>query len=135
MEDARAVLEAAGSGPVIGIGLSRGGNLLIHMAVAYPHLLRKLVTMGTSVSWDRPQARQAHEILAREGIESAVRFWMSLAMAEPGVEASVEERVRAWLALPQDTVLSFFDPDPEQAVRPLLSRMEAPTCVTRSTRS
>ena len=133
MEDARAVLEAAGSGPVIGIGLSRGGNLLIHMAVAYPHLLRKLVTMGTSVSWDRAQARQAQEILAREGIESAIRFWMSLAMAEPGVEASVEERVRAWLALPQGTVLSFFDPDPEQDVRPLLSRMEAPTLVTCGT--
>ena len=69
MEDARAVIEAAGS-PVIGIGLSRGGNLLVHMAVKYPNRLEKLVTVGTSMSGDRPQARQAQEILRRDGIES-----------------------------------------------------------------
>ena len=54
MEDARAVLEAAGGGPVIGVGISRGGNLLAHMAAAYPGLLRTLVTVGTSLSWTGP---------------------------------------------------------------------------------
>ena len=132
MEDARAVIEAAG-GPVIGIGLSRGGNLLVHMAVSYPHLLEKLVTVGTSMSWDRPQARQAQEILRRDGIESALRFWTSLTFGEPGQDALAEQFVRTRLLLPEDTWRSFFDPDPEQDLGSLLSRVRVPTLVTWGT--
>ena len=132
MEDARAVIEAAGS-PVIGIGLSRGGNLLIHMAVSYPHMLEKLVTVGTSMSWDRPQARQAQEILRRDGIESALRFWTSLTFVEPGQDALAEQFVRTRLLLPEDTWRSFFDPDPEQDLVSLLPQVRVPTLVTWGT--
>jgi pimeloyl-ACP methyl ester carboxylesterase len=132
MEDARAVIEAAG-GPVIGIGLSRGGNLLIHMAVSYPHLLEKLVTVGTSLSWDRPQARQAQEILRRDGLESALRFWASLSFVEPGQDAVAEQWVRTRLVLPEDTWQSFFDPDPDQDLGTLLPGVRIPTLVIRGT--
>ena len=132
MEDARAVIEAAG-GPVIGIGLSRGGNLLVHMAVSYPTLLEKLVTMGTSLSWDRPQARQAQEILRRDGIESALRFWTSLTFVEPGQDAMAEQFVRSRLLMPEETWRSFFDPDPEQDIEPLLPRVRVPSLVTWGT--
>jgi class 3 adenylate cyclase/pimeloyl-ACP methyl ester carboxylesterase len=130
MEDARAVIEAAG-GPMTGIGLSRGGNLLIQMAVSYPHLLEKLVTVGTSLSWDRPQARQAQDILRLEGLESALRFWASLAFAEG--EQDVEQWVRTRLGLPEETWQSFFDPDPEQDLTTLLPRVRVPTLVIRGT--
>jgi pimeloyl-ACP methyl ester carboxylesterase len=132
MEDARAVIEAAG-GPVVGIGLSRGGNLLVHMAVSYPHLLEKLVTVGTSLSWDRLQARQAQEILRRDGLESALRFWTSLTFVEPGQDAVAEQWVRTRLLLSEDSWRSFFDPDPEQDLRTLLSGVQAPTLVIRGT--
>jgi class 3 adenylate cyclase/pimeloyl-ACP methyl ester carboxylesterase len=132
MEDARAVIQTAG-GPVIGIGLSRGGNLLVHMAVSYPDLLEKLVTVGTSMSWDRPQARQAQEILRRDGIESALRFWTSLVFVEPGQDALAEQFVRTRLLLPEDTWRSFFDPDPEQDLVSLLPRVRVPTLVTWGT--
>jgi class 3 adenylate cyclase/pimeloyl-ACP methyl ester carboxylesterase len=132
MEDARAVIEAA-AGPVIGIGISRGGNLLVHMAVSYPNLLEKLVTMGTSLSWDRPQARQAQEVLRRDGIESALRFWTSLTLVEPGQDAMAEQFVRSRLLMPEETWRSFFDPDPEQDIEPLLPRVRVPTLVTWGT--
>src|SRR5712692_4416397 len=94
------------------------------MAVTYPHLLEKLVTMGTSLSWDRPQARQAQEILRRDGIESALRFWTSLTFVEPGQDAMAEQFVRSRLLMPEETWRSFFDPDPEQDIEPLLPRVD-----------
>ena len=133
MEDARAVLEAAGGGPVIGVGISRGGNLLAHMAAAYPALLRMLVTVGTSLSWDRPQARQAQDILAREGIEAAVRFWFHAVYSEPGLEPLVELAVQTRLTLPPETLLSFFDADPAYEIDALLPRITLPTLVTQGT--
>ena len=116
-----------------GIGVSRGGNLLVHMAVSYPGLLEKLVTVGTSLSWDRPQARRAQELLRSEGLESALRFWTSLTFVEPGQDAVGEQFVRSRLLLPEDTWRSFFDPDPEQDLAPLLARVQVPTLVTRGT--
>jgi pimeloyl-ACP methyl ester carboxylesterase len=133
MEDAAAVIRAAGGGPVIGVGISRGGNLLAHMAAAQPSLLRTLVTVGTSLSWDRPQARQAQDILAREGIEAAMRFWFHGVYSEPGLEPLVELAVRSRMALSPETLLSFFDADPEYAIGALLHRITVPTLITQGT--
>jgi class 3 adenylate cyclase/pimeloyl-ACP methyl ester carboxylesterase len=133
MEDARAVLEAVGGGPVVGIGISRGGNLLLHLAVAYPHLVSKLVTVGTSLSWTRPHARHAQELVDREGVEAALRFWFQIVWTEPGLDALVEQMVQARLLLPRDTLLSFFDPDPHYDLGQLLRKVRVPTLVTRGT--
>jgi pimeloyl-ACP methyl ester carboxylesterase len=103
------------------------------MAVTYSHLLEKLITVGTSLSWDRPQARQAQEILRRDWLESALRFWTSLTFVEPGQDALAEQFVRTRLLLAEETWRSFFDPDPEQDLAPLLARVRVPTLVTRGT--
>jgi len=133
MEDACAVIRAAGGGPVIGVGISRGGNLLAHMAAEHPELLVGLMTVGTSLSWDRPQAREARDIIDREGVEAAVRFWLGNVYSEPGLEPVLEVAVKAALALEPAPLLSFFDADPAQDIRPLLPRIAVPTLVTRGT--
>jgi pimeloyl-ACP methyl ester carboxylesterase len=102
-------------------------------AASYPHLLEKLVTVGTSLSWDRPQARQAQEILRRDGLESALRFWTSLTFVEPGQDAMAEQFVRSRLLMAEETWQSFFDSDPEQDLLPLLPRVRVPTLVTGGT--
>lgn len=52
---------------------------------------------------------------------------------EPGQDALAEQFVRTRLLLPEETWRSFFDPDPEQDLAPLLARVRAPTLVTRGT--
>jgi pimeloyl-ACP methyl ester carboxylesterase len=133
MEDARAVIESAGGGPVIGVGISRGGNLLAQMAVVAPGLLRSLVTVGTSLSWDRPQAHEARTTVERDGIEAGVRFWFQMVYSEPGLDALIDLTVRTRMDLPPDTLLSFFDPDPDQDIRALLPTISVPTLITRGT--
>ena len=48
VKDVRTVIDALGGGPVIGVGLSRGGNLLLKLAHTEPRLFAKLVTIGCS---------------------------------------------------------------------------------------
>jgi len=133
VEDVRTVLEALGAGPFIGIGVSRGANLLVKLSVAYPQLLCKLMLVGPSLSWDRPNANKAREILQQAGMESALRFWFSLVFNEPGSGPLVDQLVKIRAQLPEDTIRSFFDPDPEHEIRPLLARVPVPTLVIRGT--
>jgi class 3 adenylate cyclase/pimeloyl-ACP methyl ester carboxylesterase len=133
MEDVRAVVEAARAAPIIGIGLSRGSNLLLHLATLYPGLVDCLVLVGTSLSWDRRQARDARSILARLGPEAALRFWFSGVFTEPGQESLADQWVRTRMRLPLDTILSFFDPDPDYEVTELLPAVTVPTLVVRGT--
>ena len=46
----RAVIEAIGGRAVVVIGLSAGGNLAVNLAARYPHLVEKLVIIGTHAS-------------------------------------------------------------------------------------
>ena len=46
-EDLRAVIEAAGAAPVVGVGISRGSNQLLRLAHRHPGLVSKLVLVGT----------------------------------------------------------------------------------------
>ena len=80
--------------------ISRGGNLLPQMAAVAPGLLQSLVMVGTSLSWDRPQAHEARTIVERDGIESAVRFWFQMVYSEPGFDALIDLTVRTRMALP-----------------------------------
>jgi pimeloyl-ACP methyl ester carboxylesterase len=52
-EDVRAVIEAAGNGPLVFIGISSGGVVGVHLATGYPHLVAKLITVGTPVGVNR----------------------------------------------------------------------------------
>jgi class 3 adenylate cyclase/pimeloyl-ACP methyl ester carboxylesterase len=134
MEDVRAVIEASWSGPVVGIGISRGGNLLVRLAVAYPALVQGLVMAGTPLAQQgRRPIDQAQEFLRNNDLEGAVRFWGSLILSEPGLEPLVEQFVKDRLAQPRETILSFFDPDPEMDIAPLLGAVSVPTLVMHGT--
>jgi pimeloyl-ACP methyl ester carboxylesterase len=134
MEDVRAVIEASWTGPVVGIGISRGGNLLVRLAVAYPALVQGLVMVGTPLAQQgRRPIDRAQEFLRNNDLEGAIRFWSSLIFSEPGLESLVEQFVKDRLAQPRETILSFFDPDPEMDIAPLLGAVSVPTLVMHGT--
>lgn len=47
MEDLRTIIQAAAAAPIIGVGISRGSNLLIQLTHRHPELVGKIVTVGT----------------------------------------------------------------------------------------
>jgi class 3 adenylate cyclase/pimeloyl-ACP methyl ester carboxylesterase len=133
MEDLRAVIEASGRAPVIGVGLSRGGNALVHLAVAHPALVERLVLVGTSLSWERRQAVEARRLLAESGPEAALRYWFAGVFPESGPESLADQYVRSRRLLPPDTILSFFDRDADYEITSLLPAVRVPTLVVRGT--
>jgi pimeloyl-ACP methyl ester carboxylesterase len=134
MEDMRVVIDASWAGPVVGVGISRGGNLLVRLAVAYPALVQGLVIVGTPVAQQgRRSIDKAQEFLRNNDLEGALRFWASLTLSEPGLEPLVERVVKARLALPRETILSFYDPDPEMDIGPQLGAIRVPTLVMHGT--
>jgi class 3 adenylate cyclase/pimeloyl-ACP methyl ester carboxylesterase len=134
MEDVRGIIEASWAGPVVGVGISRGGNLLVRLAVAYHALVQQLVLVGTPLAQQgRGTIDRAQEFLRRDDLEGAVRYWASIILTEPGLEPLVERFVKARLALPKETMLSFFDPDAEMDVVPLLDAVRVPTLVMHGT--
>jgi pimeloyl-ACP methyl ester carboxylesterase len=135
--DVARVIEAVG-GPVVGVGLSRGSNLLIRLAVERPDLLSALVTVDCplleggfdglesfSGYWvECPKARQ------RGDAEALLRILSTYMYTEPGAGELQRSLVERGLRLPSETVLSFYDPDPDVDVSALLGRVRVPTLVT-----
>jgi 2-succinyl-6-hydroxy-2,4-cyclohexadiene-1-carboxylate synthase len=83
---------AAGIGAAAGratyVGYSLGGRLALHLALARPELVTRLVLISTSAGIDDPAARAARrasdEALARrveaEGVEAFVKWWLAQPM-------------------------------------------------------
>jgi class 3 adenylate cyclase/pimeloyl-ACP methyl ester carboxylesterase len=135
VKDVRTVIDTLGGGPVIGIGLSRGGNLLLKLAHAEPHLFAKLVTIGCSPGppgqFFSEEYLREHRCLVDKGdLEAIVRFHTSLVFSEPATRELRELFVRTRLELPHETMLSFFDPDPTVEVTPILGEIAIPVLVT-----
>ena len=142
VEDTRAVIEAAGAGPVTGIGISRGGNLLVRLAHDYPGLVGKIVTVGTPPDRmlpDSPVPRDADvaegyaELIRADDLEGLARFFAYNVISEPGTEDVAEAFCESSRGLPPDTMRSFFDVDPDIDVRSLLGQVRVPTLVTHGT--
>jgi class 3 adenylate cyclase/pimeloyl-ACP methyl ester carboxylesterase len=138
-EDVRAVIEASTvDQPVIGVGLSRGGTLMLTLAATYPALLHKLVLVGatatpsatyTRVDWIH-QVRQ----LIREGhLDQANRILGQVNYPEPGTGHLIDQYVRLRKTVPADILLKFLDPDPEDDIAALLSHIHVPTLVMHGT--
>lgn len=85
-EDVRAVVEAITTRPVVFIGISKTGSLGVHFATAYPHLVEKLITVGTTPVL--PWASDYPGELDRD-------FW---AQVGPGARRRLSEAIRAALA-------------------------------------
>jgi pimeloyl-ACP methyl ester carboxylesterase len=131
------VIEEVG-GVVVGIGLSRGSNLLIRLAAERPQRFSKLVTVScplvpggfeslSSFSDYWVLCPQAHE---RGDVEGLLRILASYMYTEPGAVQLQRSLIERGLRLPGETVLSFYDPDPDVDVSPILERVRIPTLVT-----
>ncbi len=131
----RTVIESLGGAPVIAVGLSRGGNLVLKLAHAEPRLFSRLVTIGCSPGppgqfFSENYLREHRRLVDKGDLEAIVRFHTSLVFSEPGTRELQELFVRTRLELPPETMLSFFDPDSTVEVTPVLEEIAVPVLVT-----
>jgi 2-succinyl-6-hydroxy-2,4-cyclohexadiene-1-carboxylate synthase len=81
-------LEVAGDGPFTLVGYSQGGRIALHVALAAPQRVERLVlvstTAGIDAAHDRARRRAADEVIAArmegQGIEVAARAWAAQAL-------------------------------------------------------
>jgi pimeloyl-ACP methyl ester carboxylesterase len=139
--DVRAVIEQAGIGAITGVGISRGSNLLVRLADARPELVRRLILVGAPTdvgASDSPMRRRDHldataAFLANEDFEGLMRYHIARVFSEPDVADLAASRGKRWLGMPRETIRSFYDPDPEMDIRPLLPSIRVPTLIVHGT--
>jgi pimeloyl-ACP methyl ester carboxylesterase len=140
-EDVRAVIEQSGVGSVTGVGISRGSNLLVRLDHMYPGLVRRVVLIGAPTdigSSDSPARRPDYlnataAFIANDDMEGLMRYHIARVFSEPDVADLAASRAIRWLGMPRETVLSFYDRDPEMDIRPLLSAIRVPTLIAHGT--
>jgi class 3 adenylate cyclase/pimeloyl-ACP methyl ester carboxylesterase len=141
VEDVRAVIEQTGIDAITGVGISRGSNLLVRLAHMHPELLRRLVLIGAPTdigSSDSPAQRLDHlnaiaAFLAADDFDGLMRYHFGRVFSEPDVADLAASRLKGWLGMPRETALSFFDPEPDMDIRPLLSAIRVPTLIAHGT--
>jgi pimeloyl-ACP methyl ester carboxylesterase len=140
--DIAAVARAASDRPITGIAVSAAPYALVRAAVANPELFKKLVVVGGEPGADVfpeghnfPEWPAIEEALARGDFERLARAYVPCIVSEPGTEELLEQRIQAYLNLPQETVVNFFTiPYPTAAeFGPLLERVRVPTLVMHGT--
>ena len=137
-EDLRAVIEAANAAPIVGVGISRGSNQLLHLAHKHPELVAKLMIVGTPVGsaglggttfFDPDYLRRRAEAYAREDVDALIRLQAEFVYTEEDAAELRRIAIERGRRLPRETVLSFYDPDPDMNVAPLLGSIAVPTLV------
>ena len=137
-EDLRAVIEAADAAPIVGVGISRGSNQLLHLAHKHPELVAKLMIVGTPVGsaglggttfFDPDYLRRRAEAYAREDVDALIRLQMEFVYTEEDATELRRTAIERCRNLPRETILSFYDPDPDMNVAPLLGSIAVPTLV------
>jgi pimeloyl-ACP methyl ester carboxylesterase len=138
MEDLRAIIEAAAAGPIIGVGISRGSNLLIQLAHTHRDFVGKIMMVGTPLIGALPDGRTAwnpdyvalrDDALRRGAIEELHRLQIRYVFSEPNTDELRRMAFENRCKLPTETVLSFYDPDPGMDIAPLLESIAVPTLV------
>jgi pimeloyl-ACP methyl ester carboxylesterase len=136
LQDVHAIISTLGDRPVIGVGISRFGNLLLKLAHAEPQLFEKLIILGTPPGDNSEAFFPAWYIdLVRTGretrdLESLIRSHTELVYSEPEMRELQEQTIRSRLLLPPETILSFFDPDPKiDLIMLILAEIQVPTLV------
>ena len=112
--------------------------MLAHAIAADPSLFKKLVLVGggPGLELDRTLEDDAiDEALVAGDFERALRIFTPTIISEPGTEEVVEQRIRTYLTLPKETILSFFlDPQPPAAeLHAALEKIRVPTLVMHGT--
>jgi pimeloyl-ACP methyl ester carboxylesterase len=135
LKDVRAIIAALDNQPVVGIGISRFGNLLLKLAHSEPRLFEKLMIVGTPPgeipSTFFPPGYVDEVRIGREtqDIEHLIRTHTKLVYSEPEMRELREQTIRSRLLLPRETILSFFDPDPKIDLMSILAEIRVPTLV------
>ncbi|HSA79367.1 MAG TPA: alpha/beta fold hydrolase [Geminicoccaceae bacterium] len=136
IRDVRAVIAALGDEPVIGIGLSRGANMVLKLAHNEPHLFDKIVLIGGAPSAPEPPyfpdsyLQGCQDALDRGDLEGLLRFHTAHTLSEPEMVELRELVVRSRLPMPPETLLSFWDPDATIDVTRILPEITVPTLIT-----
>jgi pimeloyl-ACP methyl ester carboxylesterase len=80
-------------------GFSMGGFVALHMAKQHPHLVKRIITLGTKFHWDTPTAEKEIKMLQPEIIEAKVpKFTAALkAMHAPNDWKEVLARTAAMM--------------------------------------
>jgi pimeloyl-ACP methyl ester carboxylesterase len=124
---------------IVGVGISRGSNLLIHLAHAHPELVGKIMTVGTPLIGPLPgghpvynpdYAARRRDAYARGAVEELVRLQTWYVYSEPDSEELRRMTTERICRLPTETILSFYDPDPGLDIAPLFESIAVPTLVT-----
>jgi pimeloyl-ACP methyl ester carboxylesterase len=140
-EDVRAVIEQAKVGAITGIGISRGSNLLVRLADRHPELVQRMVLVGAPTdigTSGSPTQRLDHlstisTFLANDDFEGLMRYHIGRVFSEPDVADLAASRAKRWIGMPRETVLSFYDRDPEMDIRSLLAAVRVPTLIVHGT--
>ena len=142
MHDVASVIRDLNRGPITGVGISRGSNILIHLAATFPELIDGLITVGCPISPPNSDGKTTfHERYLRERVaytekgdaKSLVELQYSFVYTEPGTEEVRKETGEHVLKLPVDTILSFYDSDPHVNVIDLLPKLQVNTLVMHGT--
>lgn len=142
LEDLRAIIEAADAAPIVGVGISRGSNLLIQLAHKHPELVGKIMTVGTPLIGAngrpvlnpdymafRDEMALREDAHSRSAIEELIRFHNRYVYSEPDSDQLRRMAAERVCRLPMETILSFYDPDPGLDIAPLLESIAVPALV------
>jgi pimeloyl-ACP methyl ester carboxylesterase len=142
VEDVAAVIKTVGCGAICGVGISRGSNLLIKLAVMRPEMISRLILVGCPLAppdsgdfqtFSHEYLRQRAEAYRERDVETLVRLQNDFVYSEPGTEEVKRLVLEHRLRLPPDTILSFYDADPEANVASILSLLSCPILVVHGT--
>jgi pimeloyl-ACP methyl ester carboxylesterase len=139
--DLAAVVHQAGCGPAVGVAVSAAPYAMVRAAVNDPNLFNKLVIVGGEPGVDLfpdgyfPEGRALEEAVAQRDLERVARLFVPYIVSEPEAEELVEQRIQAYLHLPEETLVNFFTVAYPTAAEfaPLLGRIAVPTLVIHGT--
>lgn len=140
-EDVAAVIEAADCAPITGVGISRGGNLLVNLAEMHPHLVERLVLIGTPPDYmgsDSPVPRVGYiertlELSAEGDVETLADILTTRVFSEPSADDIAKGAASNLLAMPRESFLSFFDVDHDLDIQAYLPNLNIPILLTHGT--
>jgi pimeloyl-ACP methyl ester carboxylesterase len=103
--------------------------------------VRRLVLIGAPTdvgASDSPAQRTDYlhttaAFLAKGDLEGLMRYHIGRVLSEPDVADLAASRLKRWLGMPRETMISFYDRDPELDIRPLLPAVRVPTLVVHGT--
>jgi pimeloyl-ACP methyl ester carboxylesterase len=71
--------------------------------------------------------------LANDDLEGLMRYQIGRVFSESDVADLAASRLKRWLGMPRESVLSFYDRDPDMDIRSLLSAIRVPTLIAHGT--